>query len=277
MSDLLVRRDVLSKLDGIRKNGAGYTARCPMPDHNDSNASLTINPGQTQLVVMHCHGCQADPRDIAAAAEIPWDLISKPREDRPADDQWMPCIKRDGHQWAAGYTYRDQHGAVVLGVARCTRKCFAQWRPDTAKRNGRAWSLTLPDGTKAGAGILYRLPELLASAPDAVYVVEGEKDAESLHSLGLTGTCNSGGSGKWTPQHAAWLAGRDVIVVADRDAAGQKHALEVVESLMPIALSIDIAQAAEGKDVTDHLNAGFTIDQLARVGTPKPAVMEVQA
>jgi hypothetical protein len=82
MSDLLIRRDVLSKLDSVRPSGGGsYMARCPMPRHDDRKASLAIAPGQTQHVVMKCHGCGADPRDIAAAADIPWGLISRPRRE----------------------------------------------------------------------------------------------------------------------------------------------------------------------------------------------------
>ena len=45
--------------------------------------------------------------------------------------------------------------------------------------------------------VLYRLPELLARPDEPVYVVEGEKDADRLASMGLLATTNSGGAGKW--------------------------------------------------------------------------------
>jgi putative DNA primase/helicase len=271
----VIRQWVLPRLDKVRPSNGGFMARCPA--HEDRSASLSVAPGRDQPVVLHCHTGICRAKDIADAAGIPWDVISKRRDDKPADDAWMPCSKRDGHHWTATYRYNDQHGAVVLGVARCSQKCFAQWRPEASKKTGRAWSLTLPDGTKAGAGIPYRLPELLASAPDVVYVVEGEKDVETLRALGLTSTCNAGGGGKWTEAHAQWLAGRDVIVIADRDLPGQQHALHVVETLMPIALSIDIAQATRGKDVSDHLAAGQVIDGLARIHTPKAHPAEMSA
>ena len=44
--------------------------------------------------------------------------------------------------------------------------------------------------------VLYRLPEVLAAGE--VWVVEGEKDADSLAALGIVATCNAGGAGKWS-------------------------------------------------------------------------------
>lgn len=44
----------------------------------------------------------------------------------------------------------------------------------------------------------YRLPELVAAPlSSAIYIVEGEKDADRLAALGLVATCNAGGAGKW--------------------------------------------------------------------------------
>jgi hypothetical protein len=41
----------------------------------------------------------------------------------------------------------------------------------------------------------YRLPAVLTAA--RVFVVEGEKDVQSIEKLGLVATCNAGGAGKW--------------------------------------------------------------------------------
>jgi hypothetical protein len=251
-------------------------AQCPA--HEDRSASLSISIGRNQPVLLHCHTGVCQPKDIAEAANIPWDVISKRGNDKPADDLWMICVKRQGHRGVATYRYRDASGSVVLGVSRCDHKCFAQWRPDETQWSGRTWGITLPDGTKAGAGIPYRLPDLLAAdTEDVIYIVEGEKDADMLWSLGIPATCNSGGAGKWTDAHAQWLAGRDVIVVADRDEAGEKHAVTVVNSLWLIARSIEIAQAVNGKDVSDHLAAGGTIGTLSRIYTAKSCASVVAA
>ena len=184
----------------------------------------------------------------------------------------MPCVKREGHSWTTNYIYRDQHGTPVFGVARCDRKCFGQFRIDPTAKMGRVWGLTLPDGTKAGEGLIYRLPEVLDSdATLNVYVVEGERDVHTLDTLGVLATCNSAGAGKWTPQHAEWLVGRDVIIVADRDDAGWKHAETVANTLLGGARSVEVVRAAVGKDVSDHVAAGLTLGKLVQVAEPKPA------
>lgn len=60
------------------------------------------------------------------------------------------------------------------------------------------------------------MPELLAADPTKpVYIVEGEKDADRLASLGFVVTTTSGGSnGKWTPELSEPFAGRSVYIVA---------------------------------------------------------------
>lgn len=259
---------LLDYFPDARPSGAGYTALCPA--HKDRDPSLSITPGRSVAWVLHCHaGCETP--DIADAAGAPWGEVAGPREDKPlSEDNWMPCVARNGHTWQETYVYRNQHGTVVLGVSRCTSKCFAQWRPDATSGSGRKWSITLPDGTKAGAGIPYRLDDLLASdALRNVWIVEGEKDANRLWSMGVPATCNAGGAGKWTAEHADWLIGRDVIIVADRDQPGRKHAEHVARTLTEIADSVEILEAAHGKDTSDHLDQGGTLATLTAVAVVK--------
>lgn len=267
MTDVL-RTLVLPKFEQVRMSGGGFMVKCPV--HDDGTASLSISYGNTQPVVFTCHaGC--DRNDILAALDLTWADLSNPVEPDRAPtagtDTWMPCK----HTKVAEYLYRDKSGEVVLGVARCKQKCFAQWRPDLASRSGRRWRITLPDGAKAGAGIIYRLPEVLDSdAMLNVFIVEGEKDADRLWSIGIPATCNAGGAGKWTPQHADWLTGRDIMIIADRDEAGRNHAVHVAETLIETASSIEILQAAHGKDLSDHLDGGGTLTTLTSVKEVKP-------
>ena len=73
----------------------------------------------------------------------------------------------------------------------------------------------------------YRLPELLANPKRFVFLPEGEKDVDNLAVINLLATCNSGGAGKWTAEHAQYLRGRRVFVLPDNDEAGRKHAQQV--------------------------------------------------
>lgn len=242
----------------------------------DSPDTVAIRRGASGGVVVFCHKCQGNADFLAAIGWTEADLFDEPlperdRLDRPADDTWIPCRDR-GHQRVAQYLYKDERGVVVHGVTRCDHKCFAQWRPDDTNRSGRRWSLNAPDGKRLVRLVPYLLPELLkAKAEDrVVWVCEGEKDAHALLDHGLTATCNAAGAGKWTKEHAAFLEGADVTVVADRDAKGRQHAEQVVETLRGVARSVYVVQAASGKDAADHFEAGHNDTEFIQVWAPVP-------
>ena len=93
-------------------------------------------------------------------------------------------------QIVAAYDYCDEHGDLLFQVCRFEPKTFHQRRPDG--KGGWIWNV------KGRRRVPYRLPELIAAPADCiVFVVEGEKDADRLASLGFVATCNPGGAGKW--------------------------------------------------------------------------------
>ncbi len=127
----------------------------------------------------------------------------------------------------------------------------------------------------------YRLPELLAEPTRPVVVVEGEKDADNLARIGVLATCNAGGAGKWTAEHAEFLRGRRVVIVPDNDDAGRNHAQQVARTLHGIAESVRMVELpglpAKG-DASDWIAAGGTKAELKRLAdaapewTPTPAL-----
>jgi putative DNA primase/helicase len=93
-------------------------------------------------------------------------------------------------------------------------------------RFGERWRLTYPEVRP-----LYAL-DRLATAPEVrVFVVEGEKCAEVLSTLGLPATTSpagaeAGGKADWSP-----LAGREAVVLPDAGDPGRKYAEAVRERL----------------------------------------------
>jgi len=188
---------------------------------------------------------------------------------------------------SATYRYLDEDGHCLFEVVRFHPKGFAQRRPcrrcGDPGGHGRPGAPQTPrDGHEheEGAGcdqcqggwiwnlkgirrVLYRLPEVrnAVAAGDTIHVVEGEKDADALHTAGAVATCNSGGAGKWRPEFAQELQGADVVVWADRDRDGYRHAQDVIASLQDVASSARTVEAAAGKDAADHLAAGRGIDE----------------
>ncbi|MEU9894267.1 toprim domain-containing protein [Streptomyces phaeochromogenes] len=240
----------------------------------DSPDTVAIRRGNDNNVVIYCHKCQGNAEFLAAIGWTEADCYDEPLErqrDRPADDTWIPCRDR-GHKRVAQYLYRDENGATVHGVTRCDAKCFAQWRPDDSTKSGRRWSLNDKEGNRLVRVVPFRLPELLkAKIEDRVaFVCEGEKDALALVDHGLVATCNAAGAGKWTSEHAQFLEGMDVTIVADRDEPGRQHALHVVETLRGLARSVYVVQAKTGKDAADHFAAGHTDSEFNQVWAPVP-------
>ena len=90
-------------------------------------------------------------------------------------------------------------------------------------------------------------------------------------------TCNPmGEEGKWLPEIPETLMGlRACVIVADRDDTGIKHALAVRDSLLGVGVEADVRVARTGKDVSDHLAAGHTLDELVPYEEVPPADLAV--
>ncbi|MHD0282087.1 AAA family ATPase [Rhodococcus aetherivorans] len=172
-------------------------------------------------------------------------------------------------------SHADDKGAVLDAVGLTLRDLFDDANGTTyTYRDGRTVFRTYRDngrkdfrqsGNTKGRD-LFRV-ERLDTVPTGtpVYVVEGEKDVLALESVGAVAVCNAMGAGKaklfdWSP-----LTGHTVVIVADDDEPGHKHALVVYEILEPIAAGVVIAQAASGKDAADHIAAGHGLDELVLV------------
>jgi KaiC/GvpD/RAD55 family RecA-like ATPase len=143
-------------------------------------------------------------------------------------------------------------------------KKVLQGRPDPSG----AWVWNL----KGVAPVPYWLPELVASPFAAI--VEGEKDADNLHRIGVTATCNNGGAGKFSPELAPWFTRKDVAIFPDFDTPGREHALNVAELLSAVATTVKIIELPglplKG-DVSDWLAAGGTADKLRELYRKAPA------
>ncbi len=182
--------------------------------------------------------------------------------------QRLGLAKQDHDEWTprgaavAVYSYTDEAGDLLFQVCRTADKQFLARKPDTAKRSGWAWN------RKGVRSVVYRLPRVQeAIERDAtIFIPEGERDVDAIEATGSCATCNPGGAGKWRPKFSEQLAGaKRVMVIADKDAPGRRHAKQIVEALTPVVGQVRIVEAASGKDATDHLAAGHSIDDFVPV------------
>ncbi len=257
---------VLSKLGPRKPSGKGFLARCPA--HEDRRESLSITRGDDGKALLKCHaGCSVEA--ICAALGLHMrDLFAN--DGRAMNDTRPRAAKRDpvspsakrGGKIVDTYPYPDENGVLLYEVVRLEPKGFRQRRPDG--KGKWIWNL---DGVRR---VPYHLPELLAKPKRAAFVVEGEKDVESLERLGLLATTNPGGAGKWGKLDPAAVEtafrGRPVVILPDHDEPGRKHARDVARRLLPIAGSIRILELpGNGKDVSNWIEAGGTAEELKKL------------
>lgn len=170
----------------------------------------------------------------------------------------------------ATYDYHDESGSLLYQVVRFDPKDFRQRQPD----GNSDWRYNL-SGVRR---VLYRLPEILSSP--AVYVVEGEKDADRLRSLGLPATCNSEGAGKWRDEYSQSLAGKRIVILPDNDQPGEQHAQQVARSLLPVVQAVKVVRLSDlppKGDVSDWLDAGHTKEELTALVKATPILTRAEA
>lgn len=232
-----------------------WAAQCPA--HEDRKPSLTITDGGDKCL-MHCHAGCSNNDILGVLALQPRDMFNK---DTAADDlSWIvpqprPLPTTETHDEDA-YVYQDAKGAIVGRVLRKPGKKFTQ----QAFNDGQ-WLPSL-NGVKLP---LYNLVALLARKDETVYLVEGEKDANTLMVLGHLAITNAGGVNGWRPDMTDHLTGRTVVIIADNDKPGLERAQRLLDDIATVAASVTAYKSDLGKDITDHIHAGGTLDTLIRI------------
>ncbi|MFZ4773715.1 MAG: phage/plasmid primase, P4 family [Terrimicrobiaceae bacterium] len=231
---------ILSRLNGVKKTLNGWEAQCPA--HDDNHASLSIAMTDDGKTLLKCQaGC--DTATITKAVDMGMKDLFPSKESTKSIGKIV-----------AEYNYHDEHGTILFQCVRYHPKTFRQRQPD--RNGGWIWDL------KGVRLVLYRLPELLASK-ELVFIVEGEKDADNLTRLGLVGTCNPMGAGKWRKDYTHFFKNRRVFIIPDKDEPGRKHANAVNAALSAVAESVLVLELpGAGKDFSDWVANGGTRQQL---------------
>jgi len=243
-------RDFLGHFDDIKPIGSNvYMVKCPT--HEDKKASLKIT-NTSDSILVHCFaGCTTEA--ILANRGL---QMSDLFHGKPSSKGVIETT----------YDYFDDDGNMTSQVVRRKGKHFTQRHLDTENK----WV----DNLIGVRRVLYRLPELIAQDPEvAVFVVEGEKDVETLRSFGFLATCNAGGGNVWFKHFDEYFNNRNVVIIGDNDKTGQEHAQDIKTHLRLVASSVRVLHLdglkASG-DVTDWFSEGHTGEELIT------AVMDVR-
>lgn len=261
----------LDKLNGVQRSGEGWISLCPCRS-DDGRPTLSIAQGRDGRVLAKCHrgGSACNLDQICEAVGLEMKDLHPHLPDKPFDDKPRSNRPVDG-KLETIYDYHDANGELVLQVLRFRRddggKDFRQRVPDPTSEKGWKYKVDLEERP------LYRLPSVLEAAArnGVVFVVEGEKDVDTLVNAGYTATCNpmgadNGKGSKWKPNHTEALIGARVVIVADNDEPGLVHANYVATQLVEAGVSVKRKQCpSRYKDITELFDDGGSLADLIEI------------
>lgn len=257
--------------------GHTFTAQCPA--HNDQHPSLDITTGKDSRALLICRSNGCTTEDIVAALGLTLtDLFattSSNGNDHKTSERPLDAGQPRQHQTDYLYTVNGEP------LIRKRRYRLA----DGTKTFTIQHRTTVDAAWKTGQGGLtpdpYRWADIADTPPmRMIFIVEGEKDADRLHQLGLAATTNIGGAAppnatpKWpTAWGQQFFAGRQVCIIPDNDPPGHAHAEAAAHDLRGHAATlriINLPGLPDKGDVSDWLDNGHPLDDLKQLVATTP-------
>ena len=237
-------------------------AQCICPAHNDKQASLTISKGDRCTLLKCFAGCNFE--DILGAVGLDKKDTFYDAEPEKPKTNWKRYIEnRERKSIEAVYNYVSSVDGSY---------CFTKVRLEGKKilygvlANER-FTYGLPKGTsrkdfKAFYGNLGALKKAVSEGKP-IFIVEGEKDVNTLTKQGYT-AFTYGGCSDWQVDFAELVRGADVFILRDNDQAGLKVAQTILNDIKNLAKSAKIINPVPDipkADITDFFESGHTKEQ----------------
>lgn len=253
---------IAKTLGNAKKANGQWVASCPVPSHGkgngDKNPSLSIDINDEGKPLFHCHGgcSQEDVFHTIRALNLLPELLERP--DPLANIKPIPKVEFQ-QEWI--YTDEDRQPVFVKQRLRVgeTGKTYRLYKIDEAGRK---------QSTLSDARIVpYNLPALLdaKTAGRNIFLVEGEKAADAIKSIGMIATTAHTGAGSWPAAITEYFAGAQVIILPDNDVAGWGYAYKAAEAILSIVKSlkvVDLGLQGQGDDAYEFIEEGGGRDKL---------------
>ena len=253
---------IAKQLGNAKKANGQWVASCPVPSHGkgngDKNPSLSIDINDEGKPLFHCHGgcSQEDVFHTIRSLHLLPEL-----EERPDPLANIKPIPRNvlEQEWQ----YQDEDRQTVFVKQRYkvgeTGKTYRLYKVDA---DGRRHS-SLGDARI----VPYNLPALLdaKTAGRNIFLVEGEKAADAITSIGMIATTAHTGAGSWPEAITEYFAGAQVIILPDNDTPGWQYAHKAAQAILPIAKSVkvvDLGLQGQGDDAYEFIEAGAGREKL---------------
>ena len=229
-----------------------FLASCPVPGHGQGNGdrspSLSICDGDDGKLLFKCFGGCSQHSVLDCIREL--GLLPEAEHVEPLSSI-KPRI--NGHQapspgaptpaptLEAEYEYVDENGVTL----------FIKQRYRTSDAKGKTYKLLAvgADGRRvasmASARIVpYRLPDVITAIgrPQVLFIVEGEKAADALASLGLFVTSSHLGASSWPSAVTPYFVGASVVICPDNDKPGRSFCRLVAAALLPVCRALRVLE-----------------------------------
>lgn len=259
--------DVLSRLRNVRHiREDEYLASCPCAEahaNGDIHQSLSVrNDASSGNILLHCFvGCSIKDICSALGCEVS-DLTIKSDLQKQADlAQYYG--QQNGLMLVDQYSYC--YGPYQDGLAKIRyidingNKTFRWTSKNDANKSGYQFTRGNAPHRLYCSGDINR---------DTVFLVEGEKDANSLHTLihetavsAENGASANSSSGKWFAEYNDQLKGKTIFIIGDNDPVGKSFvnaeasALCMTSTVYVLDISGLWPDCPEKGDVSDMIDA----------------------
>jgi len=266
---------IAKQLGNAKKANGQWVASCPVPSHGkgngDKNPSLSIDINDEGKPLFHCHGgcSQEDVFHTIRALHLLPELEERP--DPLANIKPIPKV-----EFQQEWVYTDENRQPVFVKQRlkvgATGKTYRLYKIDEAGRK---------QSSLADARIVpYNLPALLdaKTAGRNIFLVEGEKAADAIKSIGMIASTAHTGAGSWPAAITEYFAGAQVIILPDNDVPGWQYAHKAAEAILPIAKSlkvVDLGLQGQGDDAYEFIEEGAGRDKLVALVKAAPIITTV--
>jgi hypothetical protein len=253
---------IAKTLGNAKKANGQWVASCPVPGHGkgngDKNPSLSIDINDQGVPLFHCHGgcSQEDVFQTIRSRNLLPELMERP--DPLANIKPIPRNVLE-QEWQ----YQDEDRQTVFVKQRYkvgeAGKTYRLYKVDA---DGRRYP-SLGDARI----VPYNLPALLdaKTAGRNIFLVEGEKAADAITSIGMIATTAHTGAGSWPEAITEYFAGAQVIILPDNDTPGWQYAHKAAQAILPIAKSVkvvDLGLQGQGDDAYEFIEAGAGREKL---------------
>lgn len=289
--------DILPRLQDKKKNfnskdRENYSFKCT--HHEEKNASAYIALKSDGGIVAGCRTCGSsyglntllsdlglNKMDYVEKSETYYskeNLIKYIKENNTGNvtkqgDVW---VVDEDYKFDNAYFYTDERGTLVSvkikyklvnPAADKKSKKFVQ----RVIRENKILAASTETVDQLPKQYIYNAPAVQHAIREGyyVYLVEGEKDAETLIWNGLTATSFATGAGSMFDDYKSQLRGAKLVICGDFDEPGRNHVEKVrkflfseVDKMYIVEYLPELSKLANEKaDITDWLNASHTVKE----------------